>query len=330
MLDAKFILREIKETDILPPDRGRAVAQEINAHYYESSVLLDYGINDVFVNVIRAALIQKRDKHFWNQLGGLKRITRPLCQAPFQPPQPLCPKILIPPPSLDHDLLNLLDSQSYSDVVFMVQGIAIPAHKSCLAVACSVFEELFLSLDAGVSLRDPKPLSAVLPSLSDSPLHTADTVNLLDDGDGHMTTAINRALQDLPLPVSQQFPFCSSIEQNSSWASLNLSGMNSTDDSSLTVIHIVDCITADTFRQLLRYLYSEQTISSLETGLSVCDLNKLKKAAEIIGIQDLSFALINILKKEAFMNKALLLSVQFQRCQRRRELLVKKNLFSGQ
>jgi Rho-related BTB domain-containing protein 1/2 len=327
-----LIFREIKETDIVPPDHGRTVAKEINAHYYESSVFLNYGIHDVFMNVIRAALIHKREKHFWNQLGGLKNITKPLCQAPFQPPQPLCPKILIQPTTLDHDLLNLFDNQSYADVVFMVQGTAIPAHKSCLAVASPIFEELFLSSHANapsdVSLT-PRTSAILTPHLSDSPLHTSDTANLLDDGDGLINLAVNGALQDA-LPLREQFPFCTSIMQRCSWESVGMSGMNSLEESTVMVVHLVDYIRADTFRLLLRYLYSDQVLASFENKLSVADLNKLRDLADMLSVKDLCSALTNILKKEGFMNKSILSSVQFQRCQRRRELLVRKSLFSGE
>ncbi len=58
------------------------MANEVGAvAYYESSVLDDYGINQVFINVTRAALVSRREKHFWNMLGNLKRISRPICQV---------------------------------------------------------------------------------------------------------------------------------------------------------------------------------------------------------------------------------------------------------
>ncbi len=73
---------EIKDTDVITPEAGRAIAKEVGAAaYYETSVLDNYGIGQVFVNVTRAALINRREKHFWNMLGNLKRISRPLCQV---------------------------------------------------------------------------------------------------------------------------------------------------------------------------------------------------------------------------------------------------------
>ena len=58
------------------------MAKEVGAvAYYETSVLEYYGINQVFINVTRAALVNRREKHFWNLLGNLKHISRPLCQV---------------------------------------------------------------------------------------------------------------------------------------------------------------------------------------------------------------------------------------------------------
>ena len=58
------------------------MAKEVGAAaYYETSVLDNFGINQVFINVTRAALVSRREKHFWNMLGNLKRISRPICQV---------------------------------------------------------------------------------------------------------------------------------------------------------------------------------------------------------------------------------------------------------
>ena len=58
------------------------MAKEVGAAaYYETSVLDNFGINQVFINVTRAALVSRREKHFWNMLGNLKRISKPICQV---------------------------------------------------------------------------------------------------------------------------------------------------------------------------------------------------------------------------------------------------------
>lgn len=345
-----YVGREIKTEDILPPDRGRAVAKEIGAHYYESSVLLGYGIEDVFTNVIRAACLHKRDKHFWNQYSGLRRITEPFCQSPYQPPQPACPEVVIPPPVLDSKLLELLDSQAYADVTFLVQGTSFKAHQVCLLVASPVFEELFKVLQAYQSQEDGERnrnsctsedmandnfLSVdniqigEMAELADSPRHLSlDTAKLLDHEEVKSPSESNRAFVSTHTPkqcsrVPSTFtppPFCVSVEQKQS--TLESGGLE-------TIITLHNSITPRVFSLLLRYLYTETT-EDICRDLGRPVLVELRQAAELIGIKDLVYVLNNILNNESFMNKTVLQSVQFQRCQRRRELLVKKGLLSGE
>lgn len=61
------------------PDEARALAREFGVHYYEASVLTYYGVNDVFENAIRAALISRRNQRFW--MTSLKKVQRPLLQV---------------------------------------------------------------------------------------------------------------------------------------------------------------------------------------------------------------------------------------------------------
>jgi len=61
------------------PDQARAVARELGVCYYETSVFTYYGVNEVFENSIRAALIARRQQRFW--MTNLKRVQRPLLQV---------------------------------------------------------------------------------------------------------------------------------------------------------------------------------------------------------------------------------------------------------
>lgn len=61
------------------PDQGRALAHEFGIYYYETSVFTYYGVNEVFENAIRAALIARRQQRFW--MTNLKRVQRPLLQV---------------------------------------------------------------------------------------------------------------------------------------------------------------------------------------------------------------------------------------------------------
>ena len=61
------------------PDEARAVARDLGICYYETSVFTYYGVNEVFENSIRAALIARRQTRFW--MTNLKRVQRPLLQV---------------------------------------------------------------------------------------------------------------------------------------------------------------------------------------------------------------------------------------------------------
>lgn len=61
------------------PDEARAVAREFGVSYYETSVLTYYGVNEVFENAIRAALISRKNQRFW--MTNLKKVQRPLLQV---------------------------------------------------------------------------------------------------------------------------------------------------------------------------------------------------------------------------------------------------------
>lgn len=50
------------------------------------SVLTYYGVNSVFENAIRAALVSRRQQRFW--LAGFKRVQRPLLQVKCQKKSP--------------------------------------------------------------------------------------------------------------------------------------------------------------------------------------------------------------------------------------------------
>ena len=72
-------IRATRKSDLVMPDQARAVARELGVFYYEASVFTYYGVNEVFENSIRAALIARRQQRFW--MTNLKRVQRPLLQV---------------------------------------------------------------------------------------------------------------------------------------------------------------------------------------------------------------------------------------------------------
>lgn len=139
------LARPIKRGDILPPEKGREVAKELGIPYYETSVFDQFGIKDVFDNAIRAALISRRHLQFWK--SHLKKVQKPLLQAPFLPPKAPPPLIKVPecPSTGTSDSACLLDNPLCADVLFVLHDQEnIFAHRIYLATSSSKFYDLFL------------------------------------------------------------------------------------------------------------------------------------------------------------------------------------------
>lgn len=77
--DRSPFVRATRKSDLVMPDEARNVARELGLFYYETSVLTYYGVNEVFENAIRAALIARRAQRFW--MTNLKKVQRPLLQV---------------------------------------------------------------------------------------------------------------------------------------------------------------------------------------------------------------------------------------------------------
>jgi Rho-related BTB domain-containing protein 1/2 len=119
------------------PDEARAVAKELGVAYYETSVFTYFGVNEVFENAIRAALIARRQQRFW--MTNLKRVQRPILQAPFRPPKPLPPEVTVIAGTHTKDLLNMLHSQCYTDLNLIVGTVRFPVHRFMVASSSNAF-----------------------------------------------------------------------------------------------------------------------------------------------------------------------------------------------
>lgn len=169
--------RKISPKDIITPSEGREVAKEIGAPYYETSVLTHYGVEDVFVNASRVALIERRKIKFWNT--QLRRIQQPLVQPPIKIPVPPVPHIKIPTALLKSDISAMLYNRSECDVTFLVHNQIVEAHKICLAVASTFFKDLFTVVSM-VKLPNKRRISRRLLNKFPGRFSYSDGENLLD------------------------------------------------------------------------------------------------------------------------------------------------------
>lgn len=138
--DRSPFIRAPRKSDLVMPDQGRALAHEFGIYYYETSVFTYYGVNEVFENAIRAALIARRQQRFW--MTNLKRVQRPLLQAPFRPPRPLEPEVVVANSLYLENMSSLLRQQYFSDMVVICGAKGFPVHRFMMASACEAFHRL--------------------------------------------------------------------------------------------------------------------------------------------------------------------------------------------
>ncbi|XP_026672539.1 rho-related BTB domain-containing protein 2 isoform X2 [Ceratina calcarata] len=139
--DRSPFVRATRKSDLVMPDQARAVARELGVCYYETSVLTYYGINEVFENSIRAALIARRQQRFW--MTNLKRVQRPLLQAPFCPPKPVPPEVCLASSTYEENMKTLWTRMVHTDVTLIAGNCTFAAHRCFLAAASPAFHRLF-------------------------------------------------------------------------------------------------------------------------------------------------------------------------------------------
>lgn len=285
-----FFYRNISPKDIITPSVGREVARDIGAPYYETSVLTQYGIADVFINASRAALIERRKIKFWNT--QLRKVQRPSMQPPMKMPIPSPKSIEIAPPLLNSDICSLITNRSECDVTFLVQNHSIEAHKICLAVASQFFRDLF-SLESLSKLPAKRPKNVPLRKKFPNRFSHNDCEGLLDSdqeslstdtdcdssvqdpaGDDYLSPSLLKALSHFPLTIPFDHEAVESIEVR-----YEDYGYGQSHKILRTFIRLNADISAKSFRTTLEYLY----MGTLQCG-DGSDLAQLRKTAELFKV----------------------------------------------
>ncbi|NXR06483.1 RHBT2 protein, partial [Semnornis frantzii] len=310
------LAKPIKPTDILPPERGHEVAKELGVPYYETSVVAQFGIKDVFDNAIRAALISRRHLQFWK--SHLKKMQRPLLQAPFRPPKPPPPVIQVPDPpsSRTWGPAALFRTPLCADVVFQLHGSQqVFAHRVYLATSCSKFYDLFtLEEPRGGVAKEPaartKSLDGERGALAEgarAPLRTSQS----DD-------ALRLAAGDGAVPGD------ASSRDLSSWGRgfVSMRWEPVADpvtgrEKRMAVVCMDQRVQAEPFRAVLEYLYTGR----LDQARG--DLMQVATIAELLEVFDLRMMVANVLNKESFMNQEITKAFHVRRANRIKECLGK-------
>ncbi|CAM1326038.1 RHOBTB1 (predicted) [Pycnogonum litorale] len=335
-------VRPIREFDILTPDQGRLISSEIGAPYYETSVLTNYGVNCVFENVIRAALIAKRQQRFW--MTNLKRVQRPLLQVPYCPPKHQSPEIFVPPSIFERNIQRLLDMQAFTDVIIVAgceKGArSFRAHKFLLAAAVPSFYKLFMmDLSSEIPTLERRASDSSIVSAIDSSggNFNIDTEHLIKD-DAQSILSCSPPLYTFPTFLSSTFSCTSSLNvrdqgtptgtprqrrsswQNSPYPNLSAGVYRVLSHAAFNSIHLQH----ESAAQKNSTNPSLQTVVVLSPSITPnaikqclifiycgeidkndCDLNELQQAAELLGINELQVVINNLTNHEEFLNDVL-------------------------
>uniref|UniRef100_A0A671RGP6 Rho-related BTB domain-containing protein 1 n=1 Tax=Sinocyclocheilus anshuiensis TaxID=1608454 RepID=A0A671RGP6_9TELE len=308
------LAKPIKPTDILPPERGHEVAKELGIPYYETSIVAQFGVKDVFDNAIRAALISRRHLQFWK--SHLKKVQRPLLQAPFLPPRPPRPVVGIPdPPSIDGEGPDSLFCQPLcADILFLLQAGAthVFAHKVYLATSCSKFYDLF-TMDLG---------EAGMEQEGEESSEGSEEEEQSRRGQGSLRTSQS----DNALPARGQ-PSIGPLGAGRAllgWGRGFLGVyLEMVDDPVtgrprlMTVVSMDDLIQKGPFQAVLQYLYTGHLDETRG------DLMQVATIAELLEVFDLRMMVANVLNRESFMNQEITKAFHVRRANRIKECLSK-------
>ncbi|PNJ77015.1 RHOBTB2 isoform 2 [Pongo abelii] len=338
------LARPIKPNEILPPEKGREVAKELGIPYYETSVVAQFGIKDVFDNAIRAALISRRHLQFWK--SHLRNVQRPLLQAPFLPPKPPPPIIVVPnPPSSSEECpAHLLEDPLCADVILVLQErVRIFAHKIYLSTSSSKFYDLFLMDLSEGEVGGPSGPGDTHPEDHqghpdqhhhhhhhhhgrDFLLRAAsfDVCESVDEAGGSGPAGLRASTSDGILRGNGTGYLPGRGRVLSSWSRAFVSIQEEMAEDPLTyksrlmvVVKMDNSIQPGPFRAVLKYLYTG------ELDENERDLMHIAHIAELLEVFDLRMMVANILNNEAFMNQEITKAFHVRRTNRVKECLAK-------
>lgn len=307
-IEKGLMYRDIHEADIVTPAMGHEMAKDIGAPFYESSVLTKFGVSDIFINCVRAALIERRKLKFWN--SQLRRVQRPLIQHPMMVPAPALPPIVLAAPSLQPGLPSMLHDQSECDVTFIVRGVYLEAHRVILAMSCQLFEDLFSceelsKVPARLRQQQPQRFDALHDTLHTQSVTSEDECLLDNDINGQaaspdflavgecaVTPVAHSQLAVCPLTIFYNHPAVEAVEVK------NRGDPYRPERAGLqTVITMHPDISVRAFQLVLEFLYSG-AVCQIKDASSV---KEVRRAAELLGLKDLLLGLDSLLTGDLFL-----------------------------
>ncbi|KAM7358564.1 rho-related BTB domain containing isoform 2-T2 [Cochliomyia hominivorax] len=284
-------VRAALKSDLVMPDEARAVARELGVAYYEASVFTYFGVNEVFENAIRSALIARRQQRFW--MTNLKKVQKPLLQAPFRPPKPPPPEMTVVVGNFRQDMYNMFLAQNYTDLVLVVGTIKFPVHKFMLAAASNVFNRIL-----NTEITDMGGRSSSESSMISSTFGEATTADFNDDTEclirnesraQRMWEQIKRrsSYQALPLieakkPSELYKDLHHPVFQNIRIVQVDNGRGNLINQ---TIITLTKIITTQALHQCLKFIYTgtiEKELNNIQDIEQAADLLELPQLTQLL------------------------------------------------
>ncbi|XP_014216043.1 rho-related BTB domain-containing protein 1 isoform X3 [Copidosoma floridanum] len=304
--DRSPFVRATRKSDLVMPDEARAVARELGVCYYETSVFTYYGVNEVFENSIRAALIARRQQRFW--MTNLKRVKRPLLQAPFCPPKPMPPEVCLATSTYEENIKSLWTRLDHTDVTIVAGNCSFFAHRCILASASPAFHRLFtMELVQEYTPRSSSE-SSMVSSFGEATVgefndDTECLIRIDQSKPNKVWDQIKRrsSFQVLPTVESQRKSIGASRElnhaafQNIRVTVIDINGVH----QQTTVVTLSKLITSQTMQQCLQFIYT----GNLDKRYH--DLKEIRQAAEFLELPQLLMMLNNMQSREQYMNSDL-------------------------
>lgn len=313
VLEKGLLYKSIEKADIITPDQGREAAKVIGAPYYETSILFNYGIEDVFFNVVRAAMVERRKIKFWNT--QLRRIQYPLIQAPLPVPKPSLPSVTVETSTFDLDLSQLIKNENDGDILFDVRGVCVRAHKICLVVVSELFREILL-----MDTENEEGCSVQWTNGKTEKNSKEDKQALLDNEDS--------SILDTNLNCSDERMIDRGGE-NISTRYLNHAAFEKIETKrggmcggAVTVVTVTQDVTPQAFLCVLEYMYTGCVPDTYD------NLYEVKKAAELLKLFPLLVALSNMETQENYLNLGLEKRFHTDRVDNLRQLALTQSLLT--
>ncbi|XP_014216042.1 rho-related BTB domain-containing protein 1 isoform X2 [Copidosoma floridanum] len=311
--DRSPFVRATRKSDLVMPDEARAVARELGVCYYETSVFTYYGVNEVFENSIRAALIARRQQRFW--MTNLKRVKRPLLQAPFCPPKPMPPEVCLATSTYEENIKSLWTRLDHTDVTIVAGNCSFFAHRCILASASPAFHRLFtMELVQEYTPRSSSE-SSMVSSFGEATVgefndDTECLIRIDQSKPNKVWDQIKRrsSFQVLPTVESQRKSIGASRELNHAAfqnirVTIDINGVH----QQTTVVTLSKLITSQTMQQCLQFIYTgnlDKRYHDLKTA-PIGLLLEIRQAAEFLELPQLLMMLNNMQSREQYMNSDL-------------------------